>query len=121
MQLSYNRWMAPLSTAVGIGPKKSIVDIDGPNLRVKMGWAFDATIPLSQIIEAKPGTDRIIAFGVHLGTGGRWLVNGSATGLVDLTIEPGVKAKAIGMPITLKRLMVSVDDPDALIAACPRA
>jgi hypothetical protein len=86
-----------------------------------MGWAFDATIPLASIASAKPSTRRVFGWGVHRAPGGGWLVNGSSRGLVDLVIVPPVSAKAVRKSIELSKLTLSVDDPDALIAACPRA
>jgi hypothetical protein len=68
----------------------------------------------SHIKDAKPNTDRVYTRGVH-GWRGRWLVNGSAKGMVELTIDPPVRAYVAGVPITLRTLWVSVTDP--LIAA----
>lgn len=51
---------------------------------------------------------------------GRWLVNGSSKGMVELTIDPPMRARLTGVPITLRTLWVSVTDPDALIAACAK-
>jgi hypothetical protein len=56
---------------------------------------------------------------VH-GFRGRWLVNGSSKGVVELTIDPPVQAKIVGVSTTLRTLLVSVTDPEALIAACAR-
>ena len=81
-----------------------------------MGWGFQATIPLSSIKNAEPNDDRVYARGLH-GWRGRWLVNGSSNGMVELTIDPPVRAYVAGLPITLRTLWVSVTDPDALIAA----
>ncbi len=99
-----------------MGPKHSEISIDGGNLHVSMGWGFRATIPLSSIKKAEPSHERVLAAGVH-GRRGRWLVNGSTRGVVELTIGPPVHAKAVGRSITLRTLWVSVTDPDALIAA----
>jgi hypothetical protein len=81
---------------------------------------FTGDIPLSSIAEAKPYTGRVTAWGVH-GWRGRWLVNGSGKGLVELTIEPAATARVLGVAVALRALCVSVTDPDALIAACTRA
>jgi hypothetical protein len=81
-----------------------------------MGWGFRGTIPLSSIKNAEPNDDRVYAWGVH-GWRGRWLVNGSSNGMVELTIDPPVRAHVAGVPIKLRTLWVSVTDPDALIAA----
>jgi hypothetical protein len=115
-ELRYERWFLPLSTPLGLGPKQSDIRIEDGNLYVAMGWGFRATIPLSAIKKAEPNHDRVYAAGVH-GRRGRWLVNGSSKGMVELTIDPPVRARVVGVPITLHTLWVSVTDPDALIAA----
>jgi hypothetical protein len=119
MKLRYDRWMLPLTVPLGLGPKTSTVEISGPDLHVKMGWAFDATIPLTSIVSAKPSTRRVLGWGVHGSPGRGWLVNGSSKGLVDLVIEPAVPAQAVRVSIELSKLTISVDNPEALIAACP--
>ncbi|MBE1552129.1 hypothetical protein GGC64_006216 [Mycobacterium sp. OAS707] len=121
MNLRYDRWMLPLTIPLGLGPKASTVAVSGANLQVKMGWAFDATIPLASIASAQPSTRRVFGWGVHGSPRRGWLVNGSSRGLVDLVIEPPVPAQGVRMSIELRKLTVSVDDPDALIAACARA
>ena len=121
-ELCYERWYIPLSVAVGLGPKRSELRVEAGTLHVKMGWAFDAHIPLASITSAERAHDRVLTMGVHYSRG-RWLVNGSGKGLVALTIEPPVDAKAVTRSVSLRELWVSVTDPDALIAACtgPRA
>ncbi|HTX97078.1 MAG TPA: hypothetical protein VME67_20895 [Mycobacterium sp.] len=116
-ELRYERWYLPLSIPVGLGPKRSELRIEAGTLHVKMGWAFDAHIPLASITRAEKADDRVLTLGVHY-SGGRWLVNGSGKGLVALTIEPPVDAKAVGRSVSLRSLWVSVTDPDALVAAC---
>lgn len=81
------------------------------------GLGFLGRIPLASIKEASRWEGRITSWGVH-GFRGRWLVNGSSDGVVALTIDPPVKAKVVGMSVTLRQLGVSVTDPDALITAC---
>lgn len=115
-QLRYDRWFLPLLAPLGMGPKHSDVRVDGGNLHIRMGWGFSATIPLSSIKKAEPSPERFWSAGVH-GRRGRWLVNGSAKGTVELTIDPPVPAHAVGRSIELGTLWVSVTDPDALIAA----
>jgi hypothetical protein len=96
------------------------VRVENGTVHVKMGWAFDAHIPISSITKAEPSTERAFTLGVHY-SGGRWLVNGSGKGLVTLTIEPPAPAKAVWRSVKLRKLVLSVTDPDALIAACTTA
>ncbi len=48
---------------------------------------------------------------------GRYLVNGSARGLVQIELTPPQRARMLGMPIELRELSVSVAEPHALVAA----
>ncbi|WAC89699.1 hypothetical protein [Mycobacterium sp. Aquia_213] len=108
---------------LGVGPMNSKARVEAGTLHVKMGWAFNADIPLTSITSMKAITRaeaksaRIYALGVHV-WGDRWLVNASLDGLVALTIEPAVQATAWRKSVPLKELWVSVADPDVLIAAC---
>ena len=116
LELRYDRWFLPLSVPLGLGPKRSQVRIQDGTLRVKFGWGFDAAVPLSSIVDAKPNHERVLSWGAH-GFRGRWLVNGSSNGIVELTIDPAARARVMGVPIKLRTLYVSVTDPDALISA----
>jgi hypothetical protein len=116
-KLRYERWFLPLSVPLGLGPERSEVRVEAGMLHVKMGWAFEAHVPLTSITSAQATDARVLGWGVHC-RGGRWLVNGSGEGLVALTIEPPVGAKFCLRPVSVRSLWVSVTDPDALIAAC---
>ena len=116
-KLRYERWFLPLSVPLGLGPERSEVRVEAGKLHVRMGWAFDAAIPLTSIASAEATHARVFAWGVHY-SGGRWLVNGSGKGLVALTIEPPARAKFWIKSVPLRSLWVSVTDPDALITAC---
>ena len=116
-ELRYEGWFKPFSVPFGLGPQQSDVSITNDSLHVSMGWGFRADIPLSSITDAKPSDDRVYSSGVH-GWRGRWLVNGSSKGIVELTIDPPAKGRVLGVPVTLKTLWVSVTDRDALIVAC---
>jgi hypothetical protein len=118
-ELRFDRWYLPLSVPIGLGPGNSELRVEGGKLRVKMGWAFTADIPLTSIKSAEATGAKVYGAGVHYGFG-RWLVNGSRNGLVELTIEPPAQAKAWRKSVTLRSAWVSVTDPDAFIAAVAR-
>jgi hypothetical protein len=44
---------SPLAVPLGLGPKHSEVRVEAGTLHVKMGWAFDADIPLVSITSAE--------------------------------------------------------------------
>lgn len=116
-ELRFDRWYLAVSVPFGIGPKNSELRIESGHLHVKMGWAFTADIPLTSITQAVKSNARVFAAGVHF-RGSYWLVNGSRKGLVELTIDPPVRAKMWRRSVTVSTLVLSVTDPDALIAAC---
>ncbi|HTY29718.1 MAG TPA: hypothetical protein VMD51_16475 [Mycobacterium sp.] len=115
-ELRYESWFLPLATPLGLGPSRSDVTVAEGNLHVSMGWGFSADIPLSSIKDARESRGRVLGWGVH-GWRGRWLVNGSSNGVVELTIEPPVLAKVVGVQTTLRTLRISVDDPIAFIGS----
>jgi hypothetical protein len=103
-------------SAVGLSPGRSWVEVDDERLCVRMGWAFKLDTPLVNVRDARPDTERVWSWGVH-GWRGRWLVNGSSSGLVRIDLTPPVRARTGPVPISVCELRVSVEDPDGLIAA----
>ena len=116
LAIGYDPALSPMFRALGLGPKRSGVWIGTDSVRVKMGWGFNATIPRSAIRAISPDSATVTGWGVH-GWRGRWLVNGASSGLVRLDLEPTVRAWAIGIPVRLRRLRISVQDPHGLLAA----
>jgi hypothetical protein len=106
----------PLFTVLGAGPRFSSVRIDGDRLRVRMGWSFRADIPLASVRSVEPFKGLVGGIGVH-GWRGTWLVNGAARGIVSIHIDPPVRARVLGVPVRLKILQVSLEEPEELIAA----
>jgi hypothetical protein len=110
------RWLLSL---IGAGPRASYAELSGEVLRVRMGWTFRARIPIGSVTRAhRDGTMRW-GVGVH-GWRGRWLVNGSTKGIATVEIDPPVRAFVCGFPVRLRRLHVSLDDPDGFVAALGR-
>jgi len=107
----------PLLNLTGMPQRGSWVEVDDQTVRVRMGWGFSADIPRSSIVAAGPHVGRTpLSIGVH-GWRGHWLVNGSRSGLVDIDIEPAERARVCGVPVSLTRVIVSVEDPAELVAA----
>ena len=106
----------PLLSVFGAGPRFSSVRIESDQLRVRMGWSFQADIPLASITSVEPFKGLVGGIGVH-GWRGTWLVNGAARGIVSIHIDPPARARVLGLPVRLRILQVSVEEPDALIAA----
>ncbi len=102
------------------GPGVAGVEIGAAEIRVRMG-SFKLDIPRSSVRAVwRSYTNVHGATGVHGGRG-RWLVNGSPEGLVELAIEPPCYL-APGIDTLFRRekverLIVSLADPDGFIAA----
>lgn len=109
--------ITPLLIATGMPQSRAWVEVDAATVQVRMGWGFAADIPRSSVTDARLFEGRTpLSIGVH-GWRGRWLVNGSRTGLVVIDIDPPIRARVCGVPVSLRELIVSVEDPEALVAA----
>jgi hypothetical protein len=117
--IRFDRWYEALSRALFISPSASYVAIEGGRVTVRMAWAFEASFPCQAIAEATPFDRRPASRGVH-GWRGRWLVNGSGDGILRIGLSPKQRARVLGVPVRLRELLVSVDDP-ALLAAALRS
>lgn len=102
--------------ALGLSPANSRVDVGPTDLTIRMGWAFNTTIPLASIASAADDQERVLGWGVH-GWRGKWLVNGSSTQIVRIDVDPATRGRVAGLPVRVQRVRVSVDDPSGLIAA----
>lgn len=108
-------------TLMGMGPRRSAVRVTHGEIDVRMGRAFRAVVPAAAIVKAEPAAYPAgWGWGVH-GWRGKWLVNGSSEGIVALTIEPPARATMCGIRVSLRVLLVSLDDPNGFLAALNRA
>lgn len=111
--IRFDAWYRVLSSAVLLLPSQAFVELGAEDVSVHMGWGFRARFPRSAIARAKASDLRPISRGVH-GFAGRWLVNGSGDRILSLELEPRQRAWVMGFPVSLRELLVSVDDPEAL-------
>jgi hypothetical protein len=114
--IRFDRWYEALSRALFIAPSDSYVAIDGGRMTVRMAWGFEASFPCAAVAAVAPYDRRPVSRGVH-GWRGRWLVNGSGDGIVRIELSPGQRARVLGVPVELRELLVSVDDPARLASA----
>jgi len=99
-------------------PSASYVELGDDTLTVRLGWAFRARIPRRLVTRAGPGRrPRIpLTAGAH-GWAGKWLVNGSPDGIVEIGLGERVRAFVVGFPVRLRVLAVSLDDPEGFLGA----
>jgi hypothetical protein len=95
--------------------RKATVELTSDSLTVRLGQTWSATVPRASITSAGHDPLRTISIGAH-GWAGQWLVNTSTRGLVVLTIEPEGRGRCLGYPIRLRKLHLSLADPDAFLA-----
>ena len=109
----FDAWYRVLSSGLFLPPSKSYVEVGPDEVSARMGWAFRTTFPRKTVTSVEHSDARPMSRGVH-GFGGRWLVNGSADGILTIKLDPEQRAWVIGAPIRLRELMVSVEDPEGL-------
>ncbi|HEY7381931.1 MAG TPA: hypothetical protein VH572_12020 [Gaiella sp.] len=112
--ISYSPVNSVVFRVLGLGPRRSGVEIDDAHVTVRMGWAFSSRFPRSAVRSAALDTGSIWEWGVH-GWRGTWLVNGSSRGIVKLELEPPQRARTLVFRIRLRELRVSVERPDELV------
>jgi hypothetical protein len=115
--IRYSPRLSWLFTIMLLGRRHAEVHLTSTALDVRMGWAFHSRVPRSSIRVATPSRDVPWAIGVHTDMRGGWLVNGSATGIVQLTLDPPARARTAGFAVTVKRLGLGLQDPAGLLAA----
>lgn len=105
-----------IMTPLGLGRRRSHVEVLDDTVEVRLGWGFTASIPRSSIRTASRLPRTFISRGAH-GWRGRWLVNGAGNGLVTLTIDPPARARVTGVKVQLRELILSMETPEGLVSA----
>lgn len=108
-----------LSSLLLLRPADAFVEVREDEVEVRMAWAFRARFPRAAVRAATEYDRTPLSRGVH-GLAGRWLVNGSGRGIVRLALAPTQRAAVMGFPVRLRELLVSVQDPAALLRALGR-
>ncbi len=103
-------------TPLGLGRRRSRVTITDDTVVVRMGWGFRSEFPRSAVAGLQRLDSMVISRGVH-GWRGQWLVNGAGRPLLDVTLAPTQRARVCGVPVKLRRLLLSVEDLDGLMEA----
>lgn len=114
--ITFDTWYAAVSRGVFLPPEAAWIEISADTIQVRMSWAFRATFPRAAVVMATRERTRPASRGVH-GWRGTWLVNGSGNGILRLTLHPEQSARVMGIPVCLRQLLLSVDDPDKLALA----
>ncbi len=113
--LRFDAWYRALSSTLLLPPSKAYVEVQDDRIAVRMAWAFRAEFPRAAVRAASELHKHPLSRGVH-GWGGRWLVNGSGDRIVVIDLQPSQHGFVAGFPVRLRQLMVSVEEPERLIA-----
>ena len=108
MPIRYSKMWSWLLTLCLLPRRFSYIEVDGDTIRVRMGFAFRARFTRGDI-SAVTTNRPVVSVGVH-GWRGRWLVNGANRPIGRITLSLPVKARVLGVRISLRELLVSVDD-----------
>ena len=95
-QFGVDRWYRWMAAPLGLGRERALIRISPTHLHVKLGWAFEADIPLTSIADIRRGERVIDGWGAR-GRQGIWVVNGSADDIVEVAIDPPVQAPRPGV------------------------
>jgi hypothetical protein len=110
-------------TLLGGGPDGGRIEVDADGLRLRMA-DFKVEVPRTSVRRVARSSHRTRGtIGVH-SRGSSWLVNGSASGLVEITIDPPCRTErslsTFFLRMKVTELTVSLADPDGFIAAVQR-
>ena len=86
----------------------SYIEVDGDKIRVRMGWAFRSRFTRGDVSTVESNRP-VVSVGVH-GWRGRWLVNGANRPIGRITLALPAKARVLGIGISVREILVSVDD-----------
>lgn len=111
--IRFDSWYRVLSASLGLRPADSYMEVGTEEVRVRMGWGFQARFPRSAVAAVAGERRAPLSRGIH-GWAGRWLVNGSGSGILAIDLAPAQRARVLGFPVQLRRLLVSLEDPDGL-------
>ena len=116
-EIAYTGINGPLMKVLGVGPGRGYVIVTPDDLIIKMGWAFSGTIPRSRITSAEESTKpRGYGWGVH-GWNGKWVINGSDTGIVKIELDPATTVRTMIFPINPHELYISLVNPKGFLEA----
>ena len=112
---SFWRWVLPILL---LPRGLAYIQVDGNDVKVRMGWAFRADFLRSDVMEVV-NRRPVVSIGAH-GWKGRWLVNGANSPIAVIRLSRPTQGRVAGFPVQVREILVSVDDRDALRQALVR-
>jgi hypothetical protein len=122
--ISFDRPSRIPMTVLGAGPKVSRVKVSSSTVDIRMGWAFQATIPHEAVVSARSmNRDELLGplrLSVLRGVNywrGTALVIGAGTGMVEIVLDRPRLVRLGPFPVRMRQLVVSADDQSGLVPA----
>src|SRR5580704_16895765 len=121
-----DRRSRPLMTVLGAGQRVPRMNVSPSAVDIRMGWAFQATIPREAVASARPLNGGLSELPGPLGLSvlrgvnywrGTALVNGAGTGLVEITLDRPKWVRLGPLRVRMCRLIVSAEDQFGLVGA----
>jgi hypothetical protein len=112
--MRYSPALRLLLHCLGMGGGK--VELGEDELSVGMGAGFRSVLPLADVRSARDTRPLLFGWGVH-GWAARWAVIGSAHGVVRLDLVRTAHGTVYGVPVRVRTLWISLEDPDGLLDA----
>jgi len=115
VQIERSPWIRPFLVPFGGSAERSFVELVGDKLHIRFGWLFDELIPLEDVAAIERARWPILGgLGWRTNFAGAVALVGSYRNVVRIRLHARRKTRMI-VPLSVKDLYVSVEDPDALI------
>ncbi|HEX8085972.1 MAG TPA: hypothetical protein VF529_16895 [Solirubrobacteraceae bacterium] len=111
--------IASLLRLMRIKPEDCYIDLGPAEAEVRLGWMFRQRFPATAIVAAERFTGHVqptTGARVQRLKGGRMTVMTMPQPLVVLKLDPPQRLRVMRIPGTVREIVASVADPDALIA-----
>jgi hypothetical protein len=117
--LRYAWWLRLLFTAGGHGPRVSGVVVDGEGIHAQSGWVFRVDVPRDAIAHAGRRSNPWWSMGgVQTNMRGAWSIGSAYRNIVAIDLGVPVTGRLFShFAITVRRLIVCLEDPDGFLAA----
>jgi hypothetical protein len=111
-------WVRPFLWPFGGTPARSYVEVGPEELHIKYGWAFEKRFRLDEIESVQAGKwPWWGGLGWRSNLAGRLGLVASYSGIVDVRLKRKRWTWMVLLPLPCNQLTISLEDPEAFIAA----
>ena len=121
-QIRRSPLLAPLLVLFGATASRSFAEISESNLRIRFGWLFDHTFPLSEVVDAKKQRwPWFLGLGWHTNFLGQIGLIGSYRDVVEIRFARKNRVAMVIPRLACDRLSVSLEKPKEFLYALAQA